>query len=208
LRGADLRWADLRWADLRWADLRWADLRWADLRWANLRWADLRGADLSGADLSGADLRGADLRWANLRWANLREADLSGADLRWADLSEVRKLLKASEYLSEKFKKTKDGYIVYKRIGDGETQYEIPKKWKIKPGEEITETVNPLPTNDCCCGVNFGTKNWCEINYIHCDLWECLLKWEDLPDVVVPYNTDGKCRCGKLTLLEIVKEGK
>jgi len=26
--------------------------------------------------------------------------------------------------------------------------------------------------------------------------------WEDLADVVVPYNTDGKARCARLQLIE------
>jgi len=29
-----------------------------------------------------------------------------------------------------------------------------------------------------------------------------LLAWRDLPDVVVPYGTDGKARCSRLMLLE------
>jgi len=36
-------------------------------------------------------------------------------------------------------------------------------------------------------------------------LWECLILFEDAPDIVVPYNTDGKARCGRLQLIKKIK---
>ena len=181
LSGADLRGANLRGADLSGADLSWADLSEADLSWANLSWADLRNADL--------------------RWADLRDADLRWADLRDADLSGVMGLAVSCDYLS-KLERTSEGYIVYKRIGD--TSFKIKNSWIIEPGSVLEETVNPTRTQLCGCGVNFGTLEWCKKTYTESDLWKCLLRFEDLADTIVPYNTDGKARCARLTLIEKV----
>ena len=197
---ADLRMANLSGADLSGADLRRANLHGADLRMANLSGADLRMANLSGADLSGADLSGADLHEADLH-----EADLSGADLRMANLSGAKGIRTAREFLMA-LEKDDLGYIVYKRIGA--TKYIAPAHWEISLNNFICEVVNPLPTLDCACGVNFGTLHWCKTNYTKSDLWECRIRYEDLADVVVPYNTDGKARCSRLELLEIIEKGE
>ena len=201
LRGADLRGADLRWADLRGADLREADLGWADLRGANLRWADL-----GEADLGEAALRGADLREADLGEADLRGADLGWADLRGANLSGAMGLLDPAEWMA-KFRATDAGYVVYKAVGY--TSYDSPPHWAIEPGAYLTETVNPSRTDDCGCGVNFGTAKFVWDNYPPArgrNVWECLIEWRDLPGVVVPYNMDGKARCARLKLVRVVSE--
>ena len=204
LRGADLIRADLRGADLRGADLICAnligaDLIRADLRGANLSGADLRGADLIGANLIGANLRGADLRSTNLRGADLIRADLIRADLRGADLSGATGLLSPQYWLGN-FQTDRDGVLVFKKIG--KTQYSTPAHWNIEPGSVLTEECSPCRTIDCACGVNFGTRAWCEANYYDADLWLCRIRWIDLAGVVVPYNTDGKARCNRLELVE------
>ena len=172
----------------------------ADLSEANLSGADLSGAYLSGAYLSGADLSGADLSRADLRGADLRGADLRGADLRRADLSGAVGLLDACEYVAANFKRVRGGIEVFKSFGE---QYEPPRGWEIKPGAELSEVVNPLPTLDCACGVNVGTREWCDRN-CQKTVWRCLVKWEWMPSMVVPYNTDGNVRCGHVKLVELV----
>jgi|LSQX01.1.fsa_nt_gb uncharacterized protein YjbI with pentapeptide repeats len=185
------------------ADLSYADLSGADLRYANLRYANLSGANLSGADLRYANLSGANLSYANLSGADLRYANLSYADLSGANLSGATGLLNASDWLAANLERTAEGYIAYKRFGTN-TQYAQP--WQPEPGAEITEVCNPLPTCDCACGVNWGTRQWCNNNYQGAELWRCLLRWEDLADTVVPYNTDGKARSARLTCIERVEE--
>ena len=193
LSGADLRGANLRGADLSGADLSGANLRGADLSGANLREANLSWADLSEADLSGANLSGANLSWADLSWA----------DLRWADLSETVGLLDAAAWLRANFETDAEGVVVYKRIGS--TGYPTPASWLIEPGAYLTEVVNPSRTVLGACGVNFGTRAWCDKCYIDAALWRCRIEWLDLAGVVVPYHTDGKARCARLRLLEIVE---
>jgi len=146
-----------------------------------------------GAVKISADLRGADLRGADLRDADLRGADLSGCT----------GLLTARKFMAQ-FERDEYGWIVYKKFGS--TDYVPPESWKIESGAFIEEVVNPLPTLDCACGVNFGLRKWCEVHYDNATLWRCRIRYEDGPDICVPYNTDGKARCGRLELIEVVNE--
>ena len=194
LRDADLSDAVLRGADLSRAVLRGADLSRADLRHAVLRGAVLRGAVLRDADLSGADLSRAVLRGAVLRGAVLRHADLSGS-------TGVRS---AAAWIRDNFATCDRGIIVYKR-GNGRREYAQPATWRWEPGAVLREVANHDRTLDCACGVNFGTLTWCLAHYQTAELWRCLIPWEYLPDVCVPYNTDGKARCEYLELIELVE---
>ena len=146
------------------------------------------------ADLSGANLSRADLSCANLRYANLSGADLSGA----------KGILDAAEWMKENFVSTSEGVIVYKAFGD--TIYAAPERWEVAEGKYITEVCNPNRTDDCGCGVNFGTLEWIHSNIDNpTPIWKCLIEWIDLVSVVVPYNTDGKARCERLKLIERIE---
>ena len=148
---------------------------------------------MSGADLSSANLRGADLSSADLSSANLRGATLSGANLSCAT-----GLLNPIDYLAEKFERTEDGYIVYKTFN---VCYESPAKWKVEPGEIITEEVNFCRANECGCGINAAPLEWVKRKYPGKDIYKLLIKWEWLAGVVVPYNTDGKIRCSRAQII-------
>ena len=181
---------------------------------ANLRWADLSRADLSGANLSRADLIGANLSRANLRWADLSRADLIGADLigadlRWADLSGAdlsgaKGLLDTVNYMEAHFERVERGYIVYKTFGGS---YEPPTEWEIKPESIITETVNFDRCTECGSGINVAPLEWVREYYPNKEIWKCLIEWPWLVGVCVPYSTDGKIRCSRVRLLEVVSDG-
>ena len=158
----------------------------------------MRRADLSDADLSGADLRRADLSDADLSDANLSGADLSGADL-----SGAKGLLSAIDFLKEHFEMTNEGFIAYKTFG---SEYNPPEKWVIQPGSVITENVNFDTTNTCGCGINVAPLKWVQNVYGGDDIWKVLIRFEWLAGVCVPYNSDGKIRCERVQLLEIVEE--
>jgi len=202
LSGANLSGANLSRADLCWADLYGANLSGANLSRADLCLADLSVANLSGANLYGANLSGANLSGANLYGANLYGADLSGANLFGANLSNCIGLLSSSDFLS-KFEQTLEGIIVYKAFCN--TTFNPNPNWKIEAGQTISEIVNRNATEDCGCGVNVASLEWCKKNYARSEYWRCLIPWNKAFDVVVPYNTDGKFRCGTLKLLERVK---
>ena len=209
LRRANLRDANLSGADLRGADLRDADLRGADLRGAYLSGADLSGADLSDAYLSDADLSGANLRRANLSGADLsgaylRDADLRDADLSGANLSGTLGIMSPIDFMEENFQKTQKGLVVFKTF---DNIYKINPNWNIAPGAIISETVNPSRCSNCGCGINVGTLGYVrDNNKKNLPIWKLLIRWEWLPGVVVPFNTDGKIRCERAELIEIVED--
>jgi len=183
--------ADLSGANLSDANLRGANLRGADLRGADLRHADLRHANLSDANLVDADLRRADLSYADLSGANLSDANLSGA---------INDFTNPIDFIVENFERVPDGVIVYKAFGEN---YSPPSKWAILPGAIIEEEVNYTRTSECACGVNVATMGWIRRNVNDSkDVWRCLIRWEWLPGVCVPYHTDGKIRAARVMLLK------
>ena len=68
----------------------------------------------------------------------------------------------------------------------------------------LSAMAREITTCDCACGVNVGTETWCQRTYVDAPLWRCLVKWEWMPSLVVPYNTDGKVRVGRVKLFELV----
>jgi len=183
-----------------------ANLSYADLRSADLSSANLSSADLRSADLSSANLRSANLSYANLSSANLRSANLSYANLSSANLSSAKNIVNDYKKFLDNFKKTNEGLIVYKAIGN--TSYPPNENWKIEEGGYLTENVNFNKTDLCGCGVNFGTLEFIKKEYPDSEIWECLIEFDDLVEVVIPYNTDGKARCGRLKLIKRIKNVK
>ena len=205
LRHADLSDADLRGADLSNTNLSNAKLIDASFIGANLNDTDLHNTDLSNANLScvhfiGANLKGANLRYADLSDANLSDANLRDADLRGANLSNTKGLLSSIDYLKQNFEFTKDGIIAYKTFNGSYTQN---LNWKIEPEAIITENVNFNRTELCGCGINVAPLEWVKKHY-NGVIWKVLIKWEWLCGVIVPYNTDGKIRCERVQLIEII----
>jgi hypothetical protein len=198
LHRADLHRANLRYANLNSADLHRNNLDKANLRDANLDRANLNRASLRSADLSGADLCSADLYGADLYGANLRGADLRGADLRDANLSQSKGLLTAKSWLQQ-FKKDEQGILVYRCESGYRSK---PDSWNIEPGAFLEDMPNFDRCLDCACGVSFATREWIEKEFDAPVIWLCRILWEDLADVVVPYNTDGKARCARLQLVK------
>lgn len=193
-------------ADLSGENLSGADLSTANLCRANLSGAGLSGADLSGANLIGADLSGANLSTANLRWANLSGANLSGANLCWANLSGANLsgatgLLSTVDFLEAHFERVDAGYIAYKTFNG---TYAAPAAWGIKKGAVISENVNFDRCTECGCGVNVAPLEWVKREYGNLSIWKVLIRWEWLCGVCAPYMSDGKIRCERVELLEVV----
>jgi hypothetical protein len=115
-------------------------------------------------------------------------------------LSGAKNLLSSINYLEAHFERISAGYLAYKTFGG---QYAAPESWKIEPGAIIEEVVNPDRCTGCGSGVNVATLKWVKENY-EGDIWKVLIRWEWLPGVIVPYMTDGKIRCEKCELIEIM----
>ena len=150
--------------------------------------------DFRGANLSGMDLRRANLRGANLRRADLREANLSGAT----------GLLPAVNFLEAHFERTDAGYIAYKTFN---ATYAAPTAWEIKGGAVISENVNFDRCAECGCGINVAPLGLVERIYGNEIIWKVLIRWEWLCGVCVPYMSDGRIRCERVELLEVVCDG-
>ena len=194
-------------ADLSGAKLSGADLSGADLSEANLSGADLSRADLSWSKLSEANLSGADLSWSKLprsklSGADLSRADLSGAKLSGANLSGAKGLTSAADFLKTHFEQTEAGFIAYKTFN---SRRRAPSTWSIEKGSIIEENVNCDRCTDCGCGINVAPIEWVKRRYSGA-VWKVLIRWEWLAGVCVPYMSDGKIRCERVELLEIVKE--
>ena len=99
------------------------------------------------------------------------------------------------------FERTDKGYIVYKSFNEN---YSAPESWKIEPGEIIEETVNCDRTTECGCGINVAPLEWVRRNGRN-HPYKLLIRWEWLPGVVVPYNTDGKIRCSRAEIIGAVE---
>ena len=179
-----------------------ADLSRANLSEADLSRANLSRADLSEAVLSRANLSGAHLSEAGLSGANLSGADLSGANLSWADLSWAKGLLSTVNYLDAHFERTPDGYIAYKTFN---ATYRSPDTWTIENGAVIEENVNFDRCTSCGCGINVAPLEWVKNEYPKAQIWKVLIRWEWLCGVCVPYMTDGKIRCERVELIEVVE---
>lgn len=99
------------------------------------------------------------------------------------------------------FERTEEGYIAYKTFN---CTYCAPEAWKIESGSVITENVNFDRCVDCGCGVNVAPLSWVKWYGGSGDIWKVLIRWEWLAGVCVPYHSDGKIRCEKVELLEVV----
>ncbi|MBO1292002.1 pentapeptide repeat-containing protein, partial [Faecalibacterium sp. Marseille-P9590] len=137
--------------------------------------------------------------------ADLRSADLSGSNLRSADLSGSTGIMSAIAFMDAHFERTKDGFIAYKTFG---SSYHPNDNWKIEPGSVLSEVVNPDRTCSCGCGINVAPLGWVKDNATNggrLSIWKVLIRWEWLMGIVVPFGSDGKVRCEKVELIEVVK---
>ena len=186
-------------------DLSSADLSGSNLSGSNLSGSNLSGSNLSGSNLRSADLSGSNLRSADLSGSNLRSADLSGSNLSGSNLSGSNGIMSAIAFMDAHFERTPDGFIAYKTFG---SSYSPNSDWKIEPGSVLTEIVNPDRTCDCGCGINVAPLRWVKDNATNggrLSIRKVLIRWEWLMGVVVPFGSDGKVRCEKVELIEVVK---
>lgn len=132
--------------------------------------------------------------------ADLTDANMTRADLTDANMSQAKSVTLVADWLAQNFKRDKVGVIVFRRE-NGDRAH--PSNWEFKVGAIIEEVVNPDRCTICGCGVSFATLEWVRGHYKG-PIWRCRIKWIDLADVVVPFGTDGKARCRRLELLEVI----
>lgn len=174
---------------------------------SNMSDVDMSGSYLfdcviTDCNLSGSNLFNFDTACCHFKNINFTNTNLTDVDMAKTTITDSIGLRSAKEILDELFKKTDEGYIVYKVFG---MYYEIPDYWNIEEDSIIEEKVDMNRMETCSYGINVAIKPWIEkcINKGQ-QIWKCLLSFDDLDKVCVPYGTDGKIRCGRLKLLEIV----
>lgn len=171
-------------------------------KWCKSIRSNLTEANLTGTNLTNALLHGTDLSRANLMGCNLDGTVLRGANMCHTILNGAKNVHSPINYLKEHFEFTAEGLIAYKVFG---YIYSTPSYWRIEKGSVITENCNFNRNDLCGCGINVGTFNWVT-HQCEGEVWKVLIRWEWLPGVVVPYNTNGKIRCEKCELVEVVAE--
>lgn len=208
LDGANLDYQDFSGMNLRFIQLLRCSLvgttfSGTDLSEAEISECNLSDSRMSFAHLARARMYRSDMRNSDLYFANLYRTNLEGTLLAGANLSGATGLVEPQDWMCDNFDTCDDGWIVYKTFG---YMYVVPSTWRIGSGSVIKETVNCDRTNECGCGINFGTLRWIKLNIPSCtNVWKCLIRWKDGPGIIVPYSTDGKARCHQMELLERVK---
>lgn len=217
LSESNLMYAEFDQVNLTKAQLEKSNMRKTDLNRVNFRSANLKGVDLSDSFIFNCNFQKADLTGANLSKSQIVNCNFNHSNCTGVDFTSIRtenlnlfstilndsKLQSASDYMRQ-FERVAQGYIVYKVM---DVNYKPNPNWKIEPWSFITETVNPDRTDPCACGINFGTLQHC-LFYGRTEIWKCLIHWEDAADIVIPYDSLESGRCGRLQLLELVKEVK
>ena len=186
-------------------DLRGIDFFNSDLSDSDLNFCDMRYTGLENVNFTNACLKHTDLNNAYCRNANFNNTNLSFTHLRGANLSGAKNLTSPIDYLKSNFEFTSDGVIVYKVFNEN---YLAPDYWKIEPGNIIEEVCDCDRSQLCGCGINVATLHFV-LKWMQgcaCTIWKLLIRWEWLPGVVVPYNTDGQIRCEKAEIVEIFAE--
>lgn len=208
MTGIDIVHTDMSFADMCMSNLQYASLYLDNLYHATIVDSNLQHANLSKSNLMGADLSGSDLSFSNLSDVNLSFADLTntilrGARLESTDLTDAKGLISQDDYLHINFEKTDAGYIVYKIFG---LTYKPDIRWVIKPGSIITEPGCCMDRRvECGPGINVATFGWITSHNPHkMPIWRCLIRNEWLDGVCIPYATDGRLRCKKLELLNMI----
>lgn len=130
-----------------------------------------------------------------------KKLNLSDTNLRGTDLSMAKNFQSSISYVKNNFEFNKEGMIVYKIFG---LHQSINSDWDIKTGSIIEENVNSDRSSLCGCGINVATLQWMRAQRYKVNIWKCLIQWEWLAGVRVPYGTNGQIRTEKLQLIEII----
>lgn len=181
----------------------------ADLSNLNLTRMNFSRRDMRKVNLSGSTLWGADFTDTKLNEADLCDTVLKYTILRGANLSGAKGIESQIDFISS-FQKTPKGIIVYKYFGRNEM--DLPLHGEVRPGAIIKETVNP--DRGCLAsssGIYVASLEWVKgyVTWLHqqnswIGIWRCLIRWEWLPGIIVPFYSDGEFRTERLELLEEV----
>ncbi len=171
-----------------------------DFRSSRFENADFSWCKILSCNFSDATFKESSFNRSECLNCDFTDVEFVDTNLDGIDLSRS-KLPNQLDYLKENFEFTKKGLICYKTIGE---HYRPNPNWKIAPGEYIEETVLTDRTNECGCGINVGTAKYVFCNSSIQEIWVCLIEFQDFIDLVVPFNSCGKIRAGRVKLLKTI----
>lgn len=182
-------------------DLSKLDFRGANFTGAYFKNVKFHSTWLCDANFQNACFMGVDFYDAKIVNGNFNSSEFWKVNFDCANLSGATGFPNAYDFLHT-LEQTAEGVICYKCFG--KTTWKQP--WKGDIGEILTEVVNPDRSTKCGCGVNVCNKEWMENNPLNYKgVWrKILIRWIDLADVIVPYRTDGKFRCGKCEVINSI----
>jgi len=175
--------------------------------------------DFERCNLGFTELHYCELKSCDFKYADFTRTLFVGSHFNDCDMSQAKGLISQSEWIKNNLEATSNGYICYKSFNE---YYSPPNSWHpIELGKYVEENVNTSRTSLCSYGVNIGTLDFAARS-IQCipvesdynPVYECLIEFADLADVVVPFNTDGKFRAGRVKILrkidreELAKAGE
>ena len=182
-------------------DLIAIDFSNSDFSNSDLSYCFMNDATLINANFTNACLKHTYLIRANCTGANFNNTDLRFTDFHNTNLSNAKNLISTIDYLKSNFEFTSEGIIAYKIFN---LAHKTPNYWKIEPGNVIEEVCLSDRAIPCGCGINVATFSYLK-QHGYGTIWKLLIRWEWLPGVVVPYNTDGQIRCEKAEIIERVE---
>jgi len=210
-------------SNIKFENIKFKHCRFTTIRSNNIIFknCEFKNIAFSNCTLIASNFQNCIFKWSSFNNCNLRKINFTGSKFDQfsiydsntfgINLSNTFGLLKQSKFLN-KFKKTNDGIICYKTFN---CSYKSNQNWKIEENSIIEEEVDFDRWNNCGCGINVATKKWVKyfartshvdgLLYKKLDIWKCLIPNDATPTIVVPYNSDGKFRVGKLKLLKKVK---
>lgn len=174
---------------------------------------EIVGSDLINCELTNCNISNIEIRVSNLSHSYFNKSIFYGynifdiVNLNSVNFSRSTGLLNPIDYLKDNFKFDKDGNLIVYKIFN----WAYPKNpnWNIKENSIITEEVNYDRTLNCACGINVGTSDYIYDVTLQIkddfNIWECIIKPEWFPGIVVPYFDLRKIRTSKLMLIKNVK---
>jgi len=185
-----------------------ADFSFSDLHNATISYIYFSKCDFSNADLDNATLKHVrffrcDFMGATMTNIKIRDVSFLGCSFCHTNLSGTN--FPPPPAIFKRLKRTDEGFLVYKTFGEWHSP---PEKWlPLEPGRVIEEWgVCPDRFTKCGSGINVSTLEYV-LSQTDGEIWECLLRYEDIHTVVVPNQPAHlpKFRCARVQLIRRIE---
>jgi len=197
-------------------DVKYTDMSLTNFKKSKFHFVNFNNCDLEDSKFDSVEMTEVEFKISNLNRASFQNVKFNDdsiqiiqCNLYETNFSQSKGLLNPIDYLSENFEWNNDGMIVYKIF-----DHFMPTVWPDfkRSGDILTEEPNYDRTSNFSCGINAANQEWFQninqsgtferVPKFSQDVWKCLIKFQWLPGVVVPYNPEGQIRCCRLQLIK------